>query len=41
MQEDAPDLKLSVYYLFSELFPEFSHDKDKDPTGIFDHNLCC
>ncbi len=33
LQEDSPDLKLSVYYLFSELFPEFSHDKDKDPSG--------
>jgi hypothetical protein len=29
-QEDAPDLKLSVFFLFSELFPEFACDKEKD-----------
>eukprot|EP00283_Hemiselmis_rufescens_P003201 CAMPEP_0173430366 /NCGR_PEP_ID=MMETSP1357-20121228/8814_1 /TAXON_ID=77926 /ORGANISM="Hemiselmis rufescens, Strain PCC563" /LENGTH=142 /DNA_ID=CAMNT_0014394687 /DNA_START=349 /DNA_END=773 /DNA_ORIENTATION=+ len=32
-QEDAPDLKLSVFFLFSELFPEFVCDKDKDAPG--------
>jgi len=32
-QEDAPDLKLSVFYLFSELFPEFVCDKERDGPG--------
>jgi hypothetical protein len=34
-QEDAPDLKLSVFYLFSELFPEFVCDKERDGPGSF------
>lgn len=38
-QEDAPDLKLSVFFLFSELFPEFACDKDKDKDGQGDNRL--
>mmetsp|Transcript_104570 Transcript_104570/g.168277 ORF Transcript_104570/g.168277 Transcript_104570/m.168277 type:complete len:612 (+) Transcript_104570:333-2168(+) len=29
-QEDGVDQKLSVFHLFSELFPEYANDKDRD-----------
>jgi hypothetical protein len=29
-QEDGMDQKLSVFHLFSELFPEYANDKDRD-----------
>ena len=30
LQEDGVDQKLSVFHLFSELFPEYANDKDRD-----------
>jgi hypothetical protein len=35
-QEDGVDQKLSVFHLFSELFPEYANDKDRDggSTGL-------
>jgi hypothetical protein len=30
VQEDGVDQKLSVFHLFSELFPEYANDKDRD-----------
>ena len=35
-QEDGVDQKLSVFHLFSELFPEYANDKDRDggTTGV-------
>eukprot|EP00288_Rhodomonas_lens_P003349 CAMPEP_0177725088 /NCGR_PEP_ID=MMETSP0484_2-20121128/19062_1 /TAXON_ID=354590 /ORGANISM="Rhodomonas lens, Strain RHODO" /LENGTH=562 /DNA_ID=CAMNT_0019237573 /DNA_START=465 /DNA_END=2153 /DNA_ORIENTATION=+ len=32
-QEDGADQKLSVFHLFSELFPEYANDKDRDGTS--------
>lgn len=33
LQEDGVDQKLSVFHLFSELFPEYANDKDRDGGG--------
>ena len=32
-QEDGADQKLSVFHLFSELFPEYANDKDRDGSS--------
>lgn len=42
LQEDGVDQKLSVFHLFSELFPEYANDKDRDGgnTGAVCPFLC-
>ncbi|EKX33537.1 hypothetical protein GUITHDRAFT_156009 [Guillardia theta CCMP2712] len=38
-QEDGVDQKLSVFHLFSELFPEYANDKDRDGNSAGKNGL--